>query len=107
MKNRLWTGEERAQLEKDLGPLMAENEIRRTGRSTACALKVIADAMQNPGVAFPIVDHASRPGFTRMNKHLSEQVEDLVKHLHLKFLTVFHGSDGSDKVHFLRYDIFE
>ena len=104
MKNRLWTGEERAGLEKDLGPeLMAQSEIRRTGRSTACALRVIADAMQHPGVAFPIEDHAYRPGFRRINQIVVDYIEMFTKALRLQYLTVYHEGDQI----FLRYDIFE
>ena len=103
MKNRLWTGEERAQLERDLGPLMAENEVRRTGRSTACALRVMAEAMQNPGVPVEIIDHAYRPGFSRINQIVVDYIKMISAAMRLQYLTVY--SEGAK--HYLRYDIFE
>lgn len=53
---------------------------RRTGRSTARALLIIAASYNNPGIEFPIVDHID----THMtNRNLTRTIQDMVKNLGL------------------------
>lgn len=67
---------------RDTGEYFDQN--RRTGRSTALALKYIADAISNPYKPIRIVDHAQpngMPATCEMNRHLARMVFDIVRHL--------------------------
>lgn len=69
-------------------PLTTE---RRTGRTTAIALRLIAEALSNPRHPIPIVDH--EPG-DRMDQHLQRLIMDIIGRLGLREFTTEKTLDG-------------
>lgn len=68
------------------------DEYRRTGRSTAIALTLIAWTMRNPNVDRMIVDHYPR---AEANLMLAEMIQDIINTLGLqKFVIRKKGNDG-------------
>lgn len=57
------------------------NKSRRTGRTTAIALKAISDAIREPGRLIPLIDH--HRGFEAA-RHLRHVVDDSVHALELR-----------------------
>lgn len=62
-----------------------ENADRRTGRSTAYALRTIADAILHPGKPIRIVDHY---GTQDANRMLAKMIMDIIEKTSLKYLTI-------------------
>ena len=58
---------------------------RRTGKSTAQALVVLSQAIQNPGEPVTIVDHA---GAGRASQHLAYLVEHIADSIGLLYIKV-------------------
>lgn len=58
---------------------------RRTGRTTAIALRTIAEAIERPYTKVPIRDHVGTPG---MDRYLARMIIDIIKALHLHEMSV-------------------
>jgi len=58
---------------------------RCTGQTTAQALRLISEAILNPGVFFPIHDHT---GILRAHEHLAYRIKDIIERLDLKYIDV-------------------
>lgn len=58
---------------------------RRTGRTTALALKYIAEAIGKPSVRIYLRDHVDTK---QASDHLARKVQDIVRELRLKHLKV-------------------
>jgi hypothetical protein len=107
MKNRLIPEEQRQEA------LMIDpkdwNEQRRSGRSTGLAMKAIADAMLEPGVGFPLRDHAYALGDkTRGSRNLAEITQDIIDRTGLRFMSVLESkTPGKSGNFFIRYDVFD
>ena len=57
------------------------NKCRRTGRTTAVALKAISDAIREPGMLIPLIDHHRG---REAAHHLRTVVDDSVRALELR-----------------------
>lgn len=57
------------------------NKYRRTGRSTAIALKAISDAIRDPGMLIPLIDHYRG---RQSAQHLRLMVDGAVRALELR-----------------------
>lgn len=67
--------------DKDQAGGYQANKCRRTGRTTAIALKAISDAISEPGRLIPLIDH--HRGFEAA-RHLRHMVDDSVLALELR-----------------------
>jgi hypothetical protein len=75
-------------IEKALGCSIEELEERQRGISTGYALKIIGEAMIQPGVG--VVIH--EPGNTNIgDRYLTEYIQQLLTKLELKFFTINNG----------------
>ncbi|MCY1275098.1 hypothetical protein D9M69_527380 [compost metagenome] len=57
----------------------------QTGRTTAIALRAIAEAISNPGREVAIIDHSDCPDSDR---HLARNIERMIQRLELRALAV-------------------
>ena len=62
-----------------------EVKLRRSGRTTAIALKTIGEAISNPNTPIRIVDHHDS---SFSNKHLCNLIQEIITSLNLKNLHV-------------------
>ena len=64
-------------------------EKRRSGRSTAIALKAIAEAIDNPGEKVYLKDH-----FDQGNKFLLDIVKELISKMELESFQFYHNGNN-------------
>lgn len=62
-----------------------KNTDRRTGRSTAYALRLISDAILQPGQPIRIIDHY---GTHEANRMLATMIMDIIEKTGLQYLTI-------------------
>ena len=60
---------------------------RCTGRTTAIALKTIAEAIRRYGHEIPVIDHIDKP---RCHEYLFNTIRSLISQLNLKGFTLNH-----------------
>jgi hypothetical protein len=65
----------------------SETAGRRTGKTTAIALRAISDAIANPGRRVPLIDHFY-PDQRRADRHLADMARAYIHMLGLQFMTV-------------------
>lgn len=64
---------------------MRNGNDRRTGRSTAYALRIISEAILSPGKPIRIIDHY---GTHEANRMLATMIAQMIDKLGLKYMTI-------------------